>query len=94
MQLPCTHNIREVVLGASNRKLSVSCDNIPNDLHFPSECFLLLDMCQWQQIIDQGKDKENIQHCLNYRKEAERAQLRGTGPALAKDIFHLLFDLI
>lgn len=28
-----------MVLGASNRKLSVSCDNIPNDPEFPGQMF-------------------------------------------------------
>lgn len=71
VQQPCSHNIREVVLGASNRKLSVSCYNIPNDPQFPSQCFLLLDLWQW--ISYQGKDKENIQHCAVHRREAELA---------------------
>lgn len=36
------NNIKEVVLSASNRKLSVSCYNILNDLQSPGQFFLFL----------------------------------------------------
>lgn len=101
MRQPCSHNIREVVLGSSNRKLSVSCDNIPNDPQFPRQCFLLLDLRLWQWISYQGKDKENTQ-ALRRRREGGgswltqgnwREKVFPTRPALVTDIFQLCVTL-